>query len=202
MFLSFVDDSLFVSQEKSYEKSNANLFCSYNIISSLFNQLSLIIKYDKLEVFHFSRSIKNVNPFLLDLSPIEDTIFRSKDIWWYLRFFFDKKLYFQQHIHYYTHKALSTIKSMKVLGNLTRRLSPIHKHLLYRICVLSIVLYKFQLWYFKEVLLYQPLKVASLIPIYFHLNKISGNPYQLQFITIFSNLRKFFNRNNSNSISF
>jgi len=31
--LSFVDDSLFISQEKSYEKSNTNIFCSYNIIS-------------------------------------------------------------------------------------------------------------------------------------------------------------------------
>ena len=34
--VSFVDNGLFVSQEKSYKKSNANLFCSYNIISSLF----------------------------------------------------------------------------------------------------------------------------------------------------------------------
>jgi len=37
LFLSFVNDSLFVSQKKSYEKSNTNLFYSYNIISSLFN---------------------------------------------------------------------------------------------------------------------------------------------------------------------
>ena len=34
--LSFVNDKLFISQEKSYEKSNANLFYSYSIISSLF----------------------------------------------------------------------------------------------------------------------------------------------------------------------
>jgi len=33
--LSFVDNSLFISQEKSFEKSNANLFCSYSIIFSL-----------------------------------------------------------------------------------------------------------------------------------------------------------------------
>ena len=35
--LLFVDNSLLICQEKSYEKSNANLFCSYSIISSLFN---------------------------------------------------------------------------------------------------------------------------------------------------------------------
>jgi len=35
--LSFIDNGIFISQKKSYEKSNANLFCSYSIISSLFN---------------------------------------------------------------------------------------------------------------------------------------------------------------------
>ena len=62
--LLFIDDSLFISQDKSYEKSNKNLFCSYGIISSLFG---LKTKYNKLKVFHFSRSIKNYKPSLLDL---------------------------------------------------------------------------------------------------------------------------------------
>jgi len=34
-FLLFVDDGLFISQEKSFDKMNAHLFCSYNIISFL-----------------------------------------------------------------------------------------------------------------------------------------------------------------------
>jgi len=33
--LSFVDNSLFIFQEKSFDISNANLFFSYNIMSSL-----------------------------------------------------------------------------------------------------------------------------------------------------------------------
>jgi len=37
--LLFVDDSLFISQEKSYEKLNANLFCSYNIFPLYLNSL-------------------------------------------------------------------------------------------------------------------------------------------------------------------
>jgi len=37
----FVDNGLFVPQEKSYEKSNVNLFCSYSMILSLF-KLSLV----------------------------------------------------------------------------------------------------------------------------------------------------------------
>jgi len=53
-FLSFVDDGLFVSQEKSFEKTNLFLFCSYNIISSLLNQFGFVIKHEKTSVFHFS----------------------------------------------------------------------------------------------------------------------------------------------------
>jgi len=69
--LSFVDDVLFISQEKSYEKSNTSLFCSYNIIFSLFKQFELVIEHNKLEVFHFSRTTKNYNPLPLDLELLE-----------------------------------------------------------------------------------------------------------------------------------
>jgi len=60
-FLSFVDDGLFISQEKTFEKTNAMLFYSYNIITLLFNQFELAIKHGKSEVFHFSRSYRNFN---------------------------------------------------------------------------------------------------------------------------------------------
>jgi len=54
-FISFVDDDLFVSQEKSLEKSTSHLFCSYNVISSLLDQFGLVIKHGKTKIFHFSR---------------------------------------------------------------------------------------------------------------------------------------------------
>jgi len=54
--ISFVDDGLFVSQSKSILHLNANLFCSYNIISFILLKYSLIIKYEKTDVFHFTRS--------------------------------------------------------------------------------------------------------------------------------------------------
>ena len=52
--LSFVDNGLFISQSKSLFISNANLFCSYNIILSLLIRFSLIMKHSKTEIFHFS----------------------------------------------------------------------------------------------------------------------------------------------------
>jgi len=79
-FLSFVDDSLLISQEKSFEKSNINIFCSYSIISSFFKQFSLVIKHDKSMVFYFSKLTKNLNPLPLDLRSLEDIVLRLKDI--------------------------------------------------------------------------------------------------------------------------
>ena len=95
MFLFFfVDDSLFISQEKSYKKSNVILYCSYTIISSLFNQFSLVIKHKKSEAFYFSRLTKNINPPLLDLRPTDGTVLKLKDTWYYLELFFDITLDF------------------------------------------------------------------------------------------------------------
>jgi len=49
--LSFIDNGLFISQEKCYKKSSANLFYSYSIIFSLFKQFGLTIEHNRLEVF-------------------------------------------------------------------------------------------------------------------------------------------------------
>jgi len=49
-------------------------------ILSLLNQFGLVIKHNKLEVFHFSRLTKNINPSLLDLRPLENSILQPKDI--------------------------------------------------------------------------------------------------------------------------
>ena len=57
---------LLFSQEKSYEKSNANLFCSYSIIFFLFEQFKLVIEHNKLEVFYFSRVTNNYNSSLFE----------------------------------------------------------------------------------------------------------------------------------------
>jgi len=51
-FLSWFLFFLFVSEEKSYKKSNTILYCSYSIISSLFNQFSLVL-WDTLDMDNF-----------------------------------------------------------------------------------------------------------------------------------------------------
>jgi len=143
--LLFFDNSIFISQKKSYEKSNTSLFCSYSIISSFFKQFRLMIEHNKLEVFYFSRVTKNYNPLLLDLGPLGRFLLQSKKNWRYLSLFFNRKLSFYHHIHFYSNKALSTIKDMKMLGNSTRESLISHKWLFYRIYVILIALYSFQL---------------------------------------------------------
>jgi len=52
-FLSFVDNGLLISQEKSLEKTNSFLFYSYNIVSSLLNQFGLgILTMSSLELLN------------------------------------------------------------------------------------------------------------------------------------------------------
>jgi len=68
--ISFVDDGLFVSQSKSILYLNTNLFCSYNVISSILSKYGLIIKHGKTDAFHFTRSHETYNPPPLNLTPI------------------------------------------------------------------------------------------------------------------------------------
>jgi len=70
LFISFVNDELFISQDKIFDKTNAILFWSYNIITLFFNQFKLTIEHGKFEVFHFSRSYKSFYPFSLSISPL------------------------------------------------------------------------------------------------------------------------------------
>ena len=143
--LSFVDDGLFIAQNKSINISHSHLFCSYNILSKLLDSFGLVIEHSKTEIFHFNKSQGIFNPPLLDLSPLGGLILWPKDLWKYLGFIFDQKLSFHKHINYYTNKAMSTVKCMKLLENLLQGISPLQKWLLYRCCALPIALYGFQL---------------------------------------------------------
>ena len=50
---------------------------------------------------------------------------------------------------------------MKMLGNLTHRLLPYQKHLLYRIYIFPIAFYGFPLWHYNKVPLLHSLKILN-----------------------------------------
>jgi len=77
--ISFVNDGLFISQNKSIVHSNTNLFCSYNIILSLLLKCGLV-EYRKTNVFHFSRFYRAFNPLLLNLSSTGGSVLLSKEM--------------------------------------------------------------------------------------------------------------------------
>ena len=62
--LSFVDDSLLISQKKSYSLSFSFLLCSYNIMSKILIDTSLVIEHSKTELFHFTRAQHPPTPLL------------------------------------------------------------------------------------------------------------------------------------------
>ena len=123
--LSFVGNGLIIAQNKSLDISNSYFFCGYNVLSKLLDSFSLIIEHVKTEVFHFNRSHEAFNPPLLDLSLIGSPTLYSKDTWKYLDFIFNRKLMFHQHINHYSNKAISMVKYIKLLGNLTQGINPV-----------------------------------------------------------------------------
>ena len=116
-------------------------------------------------------------------------------------FIFDRKLTFHQHIDFYANKSILTVKCMKIIGSSNCGINPFQKCLLYRVCILPIALYGFQLWFYKSVPMSYYLKtlgkmqrraaiwilgafkmspsygikaIAELVPIYLHLLKLGG----------------------------
>jgi len=54
--LSFVDNGLLISQEKSHDTFLSFLLCSYNIMSKILLDFGLVIEYNKSKMFYFMRS--------------------------------------------------------------------------------------------------------------------------------------------------
>ena len=81
LIISFVDNSLFISQNKSISHLNANIFCSYNVISSLLMRFRLVVEHGKTEVFHFYRLHGVFNPPPLNLTTIGGPILLPKTSW-------------------------------------------------------------------------------------------------------------------------
>ena len=78
--ISFVDDHLFIMQNKFLTVLNFHLFYSYYVMSSLLKQFRLVIKHGKMEVFHFSRSHRLFNPPPLNLTPLGCLILHPKEM--------------------------------------------------------------------------------------------------------------------------
>jgi len=123
--ISFVDNRLLISQDKSLDISISYLFCSYNTVTNLLDKFRLIVEHSKTDVFHFSRLHGLFNPPPLNLSPLGSPILSPKSSWKYQGFIFDRKLTFHQHIDFYSNKVLSSVKCMKLLENLSCGITPI-----------------------------------------------------------------------------
>ena len=77
--LFFVDNGLIIAQNKFILSSNSQLFCSYNVLSNLLTDFSLVIKHGKTEIFHFNRLHGAFNPPPLNLTSLGGPILCPKD---------------------------------------------------------------------------------------------------------------------------
>ena len=136
-------------------------FITYNVITKLLNKFGLIVEHSKTEVFYFNRLHSFFDLSSLNLLPIRGSILTSKSLQKYLGFIFDRKLSFHQHISYYSNRAISMVKYMKILGNSSCSIISIQKYLLYRYYIFPIALYSFQLQFYKHTPLSYLLKILG-----------------------------------------
>ena len=122
--LLFVDNSLLISQEKTYNTILPELYSSYRVVTDLMVMFGLVMEHDKSKIFHFSRVHNNLNS-KLDLSAIGTPTLKPKIYWRYLEFYFDQCLSIKEHVWYYSTKTLSMVKAMGMFGNLSRGLLPL-----------------------------------------------------------------------------
>jgi hypothetical protein len=126
--LSYVDDGTIVTQPKSLMSNLEPLKEAYRIVDNLLHSFGLVLEHDKSKVFHFTRAHHDT---LLSLALDSSTMLVPKLFWRYLGFYFDKSLSFKEHVRYYSTKAFSMVLAMRMLGNSSRGLTPLQKHLLY-----------------------------------------------------------------------
>jgi len=201
--LSYVDDGTIMVQSKSLDKNRETLKDAYAVLLCLFVAIGLVLEHSKTEYFIFDRSRSDYSPPIdLGYAPYTgDNLLRPNLYWRYLGFYFDCKLLFHEHVCYYSTKALSSVKAMKMLGRSTRGLPPKEKRLLYRSCVLPIATYGYRLWYYEGAQCKKALSLlktmqqkaglwitgafstsptggiealAGLIPVHLHLQKMAG----------------------------
>ena len=121
---------------------------------------------EKLMFFIFLDLIEHhraLNPPSLDLSSLGGLVLLSKDTWRYLGFICNHKLTFRNHIDFYANKAISMVKYMKLLGNLSQDINLLQKRKLYRCCALPIALYDLLLWYYNKALTHYYLNILRKI---------------------------------------
>jgi hypothetical protein len=110
------------------------------------------MEHTKMELFNFAESARyydSPNPKLdLGFAPFTgNTPLAPKRIWQYLGIFYDRNLTFCEHVKHYATKSISTVRSMRILGNSSRGLTPKQKRTLYVSCVQPIATYGLRCWY-------------------------------------------------------
>jgi hypothetical protein len=151
-FLSFVDDGLLIATGDNVLDIQSSLKEAYAQITSIFTDFGLVMEHTKTELFNFAESARyydSPNPTLdLGFAPFTgDTPLAPKRIWRYLGIYYDRNLTFCEHIKHYATKSISTVRSMKILGNSSRGLTPKQKRTLYVSCVQPIATYGLRCWY-------------------------------------------------------
>jgi hypothetical protein len=129
VLISYIDNGTIIVQLDMWDKNLVKLKLAYKIVFKLTQSMGLVLKHNKLEGSHFSQKHGDSNPDIdLGYAPYTGaTPLHLGTTWWYLGFFFDHALTFQEHVKCYTNKAPISVRAMLALSNSVCGLWPKHK---------------------------------------------------------------------------
>jgi hypothetical protein len=115
--ISYVDDGDIIVQSPNIETNCSMLYHAYVIVYLLFTVSGLALEHDQTKLFHFTRARTRFDcPLDLGYAPYTgETPLQPKTYWRYLGFWFDHKLMFEEHVRFYTTKALTTVMAMRMV---------------------------------------------------------------------------------------
>lgn len=166
----FVDDGLIhvggklsdtMLDDKDYEQllyNNTLLKYLYEKLVDTLRKLALSVETDKLELMHFIRKRKDkTKEIWSDDDPLgpklkvkdSDNVYtvKPKKSMRYLGFMLDPKLTFKEYVRKFITKGISTINTIRMLGNSSRGLKPIDKRRLYIANIIPVMTYGMHLWW-------------------------------------------------------
>ncbi|KAI5116944.1 hypothetical protein M0805_007962 [Coniferiporia weirii] len=148
--LAYIDDHLIICIGASITTNCKTLADAYRHLNSLFQRIGLKIEAAKTEALHFHPPRHKTGYHGWDTMGIQidaQTLIRPSIPLHWLGIWWDPGLSFKPHVECMCSKGLSTLATLRILGNTEHGISALHLQQLYSACVRTVLAWGAPVWY-------------------------------------------------------
>jgi len=145
----YVDDGKLTVSSHSLDTNNYVLAKAYQLVDQWLHSAGLSPDKDKRELMHYTQRRRDKTSPHINLTNCDgtiSTILVGSTIRW-LEVHFDCKLLYNYHVTKMAAKAENAVACISMLANTIQGLSHYHLCLLYRTCILPIIIYASTTWW-------------------------------------------------------